>query len=54
MIFASDKGRMCNNIFCHYPPCILSQLEEFKEVREVKAICFMAKYTTQKAIGYNF
>ena len=30
MIFASYKGRMCNNIFCHYPPCILSQLEEFK------------------------
>ncbi|CCZ12077.1 unknown [Prevotella sp. CAG:1092] len=30
MIFASDKGRMCNNIFCHYPPCILSQLKEFK------------------------
>ena len=27
---------------------------EVKEVREVKAICFIAKYTTKKAIGYNF
>ena len=25
-----------------------------KEVREVKAICFIAKYTTKNAIGYNF
>ena len=24
------------------------------EVKEVKAICFIAKYTTKKAIGYNF
>ena len=23
-------------------------------VREVKAICFTTKFTTQKAIGYNF
>ena len=25
-----------------------------KEVKEFKAICFIAKYTTIKAIGYNF
>ena len=31
-----------------------SQLKEFKEVREVKAICFTAKYSTKKAVGYNF
>ena len=24
------------------------------EVKGVKDICFIAKYTTQKAIGYNF
>ncbi len=26
------------------------EVKEFKEVREVKAICFIAKYTTKKAI----
>ena len=30
------------------------EVKEFKEVREVKAIYFIAKYTTKKAIGYNF
>ena len=30
------------------------EVKEFKEVREVKAICFIAKYTTKKAVGYNF
>jgi len=30
------------------------EVKELKEVREVKAICFIAKYTTKKAIGYNF
>ena len=31
------------------------EVNEFKEVREVKAICFIAKNTTKKkAIGYNF
>ena len=30
------------------------EVKEFKEVREVKVICFIAKYTTKKAIGYNF
>ena len=30
------------------------EVKEFKEVREVKAICFITKYTTKKAIGYNF
>ena len=28
--------------------------KEVKEFKEVKAICFIAKYTTQKAIVYNF
>ena len=27
---------------------------EVREVREVKAICFTAKYSTQKAVGFNF
>ena len=27
---------------------------EVKEVREVKAICFTAKYSTKKAVGFNF
>ena len=30
------------------------EVKEFKELREVKAICFIANYTTKKAIGYNF
>jgi len=30
------------------------EVKEFKEVREVKAICFTAKYSTKKAVGYNF
>ena len=30
------------------------KLNSLKEVREVKAICFTTKFTTQKAIGYNF
>mgnify|MGYP007046688865 FL=1 len=30
------------------------EVKEFKEVREVKAICFMAKSSTQKAVGFNF
>lgn len=30
------------------------EFKEFKEVKGVKAICFIAKYTTKKAIGYNF
>ena len=30
------------------------EVKEFKEVREVKAVCFTTKFTTQKAIGYNF
>ena len=28
--------------------------KEIKEVREVKAIFFTAKYSTKKAVGYNF
>ena len=30
------------------------EVKEVNEVREVKAICFIAKYTTKKAVGYNF
>ena len=30
------------------------EVKEFKEVREVKAICFTDRYSTQKAVGYNF
>nr|WP_297009679.1 hypothetical protein [Prevotella sp.] len=30
------------------------EVKELKEVREVKAICFTAKSSTQKAVGYNF
>lgn len=30
------------------------EFKEFKEFKGVKAICFIAKYTTKKAIGYNF
>ena len=27
---------------------------KLKELKELKTLCFIAKYTTQKAIGYNF
>jgi len=27
---------------------------KLKKNKEVRAICFIAKYTTKKAIGYNF
>ena len=30
------------------------EVREFREFKGVKAICFIAKYTTKKAIGYNF
>ena len=30
------------------------EVREFKEVREVKAICFTDRYSVQKAVGYNF
>ena len=30
------------------------EVKEFKEVIEVKAICFMAKSSTKKAVGFNF
>ena len=32
----------------------VKEVREFKEFIGVKAICFIAKYTTKKAIGYNF
>ena len=32
----------------------VKEVREFKEFIGVKAICFIAKYTTKKAIGYKF
>lgn len=32
----------------------VKEVREFKEFKGVKAICFIAKYTTKKAFGYNF
>ena len=32
----------------------VKEVREIKEFIGVKAICFIAKYTTKKAIGYNF
>ena len=39
------------NLFVPYSTFANGEVKEFKEVR---AICFIAKYTTKKAIGYNF
>ena len=39
------------NLFVPYSTFAKGEVKEFKEVR---AICFIAKYTTKKAIGYNF
>ncbi len=47
----------CQNfqfLYLHHSTFANGEVKEFKEVREVKAICFIAKYTTKKAIGYNF
>ena len=44
----SGKQAIGNSTFANV------EVKEFKEVREVKAICFIAKYTTKKGIGYNF
>jgi len=30
------------------------EVKEFKEFKGVKTVCFIAKYTTKNAIGYNF
>ena len=30
------------------------KVREVKEVKGVKTVCFIAKYTTKNAIGYNF
>ena len=30
------------------------EVKEFKEVRDVKAICFTGRDSTQKAVGYIF
>ena len=49
--------------FCHDYAAVLfknnstfanGEVKEFKEVREVKAKCFTAKFSTKKAVGYNF
>ena len=32
----------------------MGEVREVKEVREVNAICFTAKYSTKMAVGYNF
>ena len=49
--------------FCHDYAAVLfknnstfanGEVKEFKEIREVKAKCFTAKFSTQKAVGYNF
>ncbi len=43
------------NLFIPYSTFANGEVKEFKEVREVKAICFfIANYTTKKAIVYNF
>ena len=48
-----------NRIYIFYPNIIYStfanvEVKEFKEVREVKAICFTDRYSNKKAVGYNF
>ena len=49
--------------FCHDYAAVLfknnstfanGEVKEFKEIREVKAKCFTAKFSTKKAVGYNF
>ena len=32
----------------------MGEVREVREVKEVKAICFTAKYSTKKAVGFNF
>ena len=39
------------NLFIPYSTFANGEVKEFKEVR---AICFIAKYTTKKPIVYNF
>ena len=49
--------------FCHDYAAVLfknnstfanGEVKEFKEIREVKAKCFTAKFSTKEAVGYNF
>ena len=40
--------------YIKYSTFAKEEVKEFKEVGEVQAICFIAKYTTKKTIGYNF
>ena len=32
----------------------VKEVREVKAVKEFKTVCFIAKYTTKNAIGYNF
>ena len=43
-----------SNVYMNNLTFANGDVKEFKEVREVKVIYFIAKYTTKKAIGYNF
>jgi len=38
----------------NYRTFAYQEVKEFKEVREVKAICFTDRSSTKKAVGYNF
>ena len=49
--------------FCHDYAAVLfknnstfanGEVKEFKEIREVKANCFTSKFSTKRAVGYNF
>ena len=53
-LITQRKGRLILVKSFSYSTFANGEVKEFKEVREVKAICFTTKFTTQKAIGYNF
>ena len=52
--FLNKKPRNMKAASILYSSFASSEVKEFKEVREVKAICFTAKSSTKKAVGYNF
>ena len=41
-------------LISYYSTFANGEVKEFKEVREVKAICFTDRYSNKKAVGYNF
>jgi len=41
-------------LISYYSTFANGEVKKFKEVREVKAICFTAKFSTKKAVGFNF